>query len=234
MKILGIESSTAAGSAAVVEGEVLRGEVWFSGVATHSQMLLASVARVLEIAGTDLESLSGVAVGLGPGSFTGVRIALSTAKGLAFGLGIPLVGVPTLESLAAGVVHSCGLVCPMVDARAQRIYTALFRFLEGSMKQVQEGALRELLPWVLGLKEPVLFVGDGALEYRELIREALGDLARFAPVECSLPRAASVARLGERRITRGECDDLDLLVPRYAMEAKAVRDMTCGAASGAQ
>lgn len=225
MRILGIDSSTAAGSAAVVEGEVLLGEVWFSGAGTHSQVLMVSVARVLEITGTKLESLSGVAVGLGPGSFTGVRVALSTAKGLAFGLGIPLVGVPTLETLAAGAAHSCGLVCPMVDARAQRIYTALFRFLDGSMQQIEEEALRDLMPWLQSLQEPVLFVGDGALEYRGLIEEALGHLARFGPLECALPRAATVARLGAGKIKRGACDDLDLLVPRYAMEAKAVRDM---------
>lgn len=232
MRILGIESSTAAGSAAVVEGELLRGEVWFAGAGTHSQMLLGSVAKVLELAGTQPRNLNGVAVGLGPGSFTGVRVALSTAKGLAFGLGIPLVGVPTLEGLAAGVAHCCGLVCPMVDARARRVYTALFRFLEDSMQQTEEEALRDLLPWLLGFKEPVLFVGDGALEYRELIRESLGRLARFAPVECSLPRAATVARLGGRRIKRGECDDLDLLSPRYAMEAKAVRDVGVGSRCG--
>lgn len=233
MRILGIESSTVAGSAAVVEGGLLLGEVWFSGAATHSQMLMVSVARVLEITGTNPERLSGVAVGLGPGSFTGVRVALSTAKGLAFGLGVPLAGVPTLETLAAGAPQSCGLVCPMVDARAQRIYTALFRFLDGSLQQVKEEALRELMPWLLSLQEPVLFVGDGALEYRKLIEEALGHLARFGPVECALPRAATVARLGEDKIEKGECDDLDLLAPRYAMEAKAVRDMASGRISPA-
>jgi len=233
VRILGIESSTAAGSAAVVEGEVLVGEVWFAGAGTHSQMLMVGVARVLEITGTNPQSLSGVAVGLGPGSFTGVRVALSTAKGLALGLGIPLVGVPTLEILAAGAAQICGLVCPMVDARAQRIYTALFRFLDGSMQEVKEEALRDLMPWLLSLGEPVLFVGDGALEYRALIKEALGDLARFGPVECTLPRAATVARLGAGRIKRGEYDDLDLLAPRYAMEAKAVRDMASSTISHA-
>ncbi len=231
MRILGIESSTAAGSAAVVDGEVLVGEVWFAGAGTHSQMLMVGVARVLEITGTNPQSLSGVAVGLGPGSFTGVRVGLSTAKGLALGLGIPLVGVPTLETLAAGAAQTCGLVCPMVDARAQRIYTALFRFLDGSMQEVKEEALRDLPSWLLSLREPVLFVGDGALEYRALIKEALGDLARFGPVECTLPRAATVARLGAGRIKRGEYDDLDLLAPRYAMEAKAVRDMASRAIS---
>lgn len=225
MKILGIESSTAAGSAAVLEGEVLRGEVWFSGAGAHSQRLLESVARVLEISGMDPGSLDAVAAGLGPGSFTGVRVALSTAKGLAFGLGIPIVGIPTLEALAAGAAHCCGLVCPMVDARAQRVYTTLFRFSEGSMQQVEQEALRDLLPWLLGLQEPVLFVGDGALAYRELIAETLGHWARFAPLESCLPRAATVARLGACRIRNGLREDLDLLAPRYAMEAKAVRDL---------
>ncbi len=231
MRVLGLESSTAAGSAAVVEGERLLGEVWFAGVGEHSQKLLASVARVLEITGTHPGDLDGVSVGLGPGSFTGVRVGLSTAKGLALGLGLPLVGVSTLEALAAGASQCCGLVCPMVDARAQRVYTALFRASHGWMEQVEEGELRDLAPWLLGLEGPVLFLGDGALSYKELIRQVMGEAAHFSPAESCLPRAATVARLGAGRLGRGEHDNLDLLGPIYTQEAKAVRDMVSKAAS---
>ncbi len=231
MRVLGIESSTVAASAALVEDGALLGEVWLATLANHSQRLLGAVARLMELSGTSAENLDGVAVGLGPGSFTGVRVALSTAKGLAFGLGIPLVGIPTLEALVAGVSHWYHLVCPMVDARGERIFTGLFRIGQGSIQKLREEGLRELVPWVLGLNEPVLFVGDGAIAYRQLIQNSLGDLAKFVPVEYSLPRASSVARLGEDRLRRGDKDDIDLLAPRYAQEAKAVRDMACSGQS---
>ena len=320
MRVLGIETSTATGSVAVVDGDELLGEVCFCGAGRHSEQLLGNVALVLRMTGMQTGSLQGVAVGLGPGSFTGVRVALSTAKGLALGLGIPLAGVPSLKALAEGVSCWGGLVCPMVDARARRVYTALFQLGDDSMQQMDQEALRDLLPWIqelrqlltgggglslplkssaldiaedlasggpcpsplppsqetsgagvspssksrgikapppclsqagrlpvrctqtggrqasrfekphhraitYELREAVLFVGDGAVAYGKLIEEVMGHLARFVPAESNYPRAATVARLGCRRLGRGDSDDLDSLLPRYLQEAKAVRDM---------
>lgn len=225
MRVLGIEASTAAGSVALVEGQDLAGEVWFAGAKGHSERLMGSLAVLFRTLDFRPALLDGVAVGLGPGSFTGVRVALSTAKGLAFGLGVPLVGVPTLDALAGSVPFWSGLICPMVDARAERVYGALFRFVDGHMEQLEGEGIRDLVPWISGLWGPVLFLGDGALRYRQRIQEVLGDVARFVPWESTYPRASVVARLGARRLDRGESDDLDLLVPRYIQDTQAEREL---------
>jgi tRNA threonylcarbamoyladenosine biosynthesis protein TsaB len=216
MKVLGMESSTSASSIALVEGKDLLGELWFRASQAHSERLLPGIDGLLRGMGCRLEDLGGIAVGLGPGSFTGLRIALSTAKGLAVGLGVPLVGVSTLEALAHNVPLWRGVVCPLVDARRGMTYGAIFRSTPGigTTRQGEDG-LRDLAVWLADFSEATVFLGDGAEANRSGIAAVLGDRAHFASPELMHPRASVVARLGGRRLMKGGSDDLDSLVPRY-------------------
>ncbi len=225
MRVLALESSTAAGSIALVDGEELRAEIWFSNSRTHSERILRWVDQVLRQGLAKGEDLEGIAVGLGPGSFTGLRIALSCAKGLAFALGIPLVGIPTLEALAHNLPYFQGAVCAMLDARRAMVYGGLFRAGGEGHGQKSEGpcGLWDLRSWVQSFSGLTVFVGDGAIAYREEIRAIMGDLALFAPPELMHPRASVVARLGGSRLASGERDDLDSLAPLYLRSSEAER-----------
>jgi tRNA threonylcarbamoyladenosine biosynthesis protein TsaB len=222
-----MEASTPAGSVGVVDGEELLGECAFCTVRDHSEQLLAGVDRVLRGAGLGLQDLDGIAVGLGPGSFTGLRVALSTAKGLAMALGIPLRGVPTLEALAHNVPFWSGVVCPMVDARRGRVYGGLFRGGPGhGLGRVGEDGIRHVASWVGSMEGPVLFLGSGAAAHRQTIDAVLGGQARFAPPELMHPRGAVVARLGRDGLLEGRAEDLDSLVPFYLKPLEA--EEPCG------
>jgi len=225
MRVLGLECSTSAGSVALVEGNELKAEVWFSSPRTHSERILRGVDQVLRESLVRRQDLDGIAVGLGPGSFTGLRIALSCAKGLAFALGIPLVGVPTLEALAHNLPYSPGAVCAMLDARRETVYGGLFKRKRDGSGLESEGpcGLKDVASWVRSFSNPTVFLGDGAVAYEEKIRAILGGLALFGPPELMHPMAAVVARLGRERLVSGERAELDSLVPMYLRSSEAER-----------
>jgi tRNA threonylcarbamoyladenosine biosynthesis protein TsaB len=184
------------------------------------------IDRVLRDSHTMPENLTGIAVSIGPGSFTGLRIGLSTAKGLAFALRLPMVGVSTLEVMAASLAsgHLAGSgeaypICPVLDAKRQEVYAALFRAdSEGELKKIAgEEAITPagMLEKLSGLHEPILFLGTGALLYENLIREKRGELARFDSRLDPYPSPSIVARLGMKRLVKGRGDDPSTLVPLY-------------------
>lgn len=225
MIVLGIETSTVAGSVAVVRDETLVGEIYLATDRSHSEQILESIKVLLEALRLGVSHLEGIAVGLGPGSFTGLRVGLATAKGLAIALDIPIVGVGSLDSLAQGAHFWNGIICAMSDAKGEKVCGALYEVAGGVVEKKENECVRELGPWILSLPRPVFFVGEASVRYRGRIRGLLGDFARFAPAECSYPRASLVARMGMERLKRGLADDLEALVPVYAHEPQAKRDL---------
>jgi len=225
MTVLGIETSTEARSVALVEDGRLKGEFFFLGEGRHSEHLMEELDLLLRFLGLPASGIDGVAVAIGPGSFTGLRVGLSIAKGLAFTAGIPIVGIGTLDALTACAHFWTGMICPIVDARNQRVYGALYRVVSGQREQLEREGLRDLKSWIRNFWGPVLFIGDASVKYREVIESSLGDVARFAPVELSHPRASVVARLGWERLRRGESDDLERLVPLYLQESQAEKEL---------
>lgn len=223
MRVLGLEAATAAGSVALIDEEGLRGEFWVLNPKTHSERILMGIDYLLKGCSLKLQDLQGVAVGLGPGSFTGLRIALSTAKGLAFALGTPMVGVSTLQAMASAVPYWPENICPLIDARRGYAYGAVYR-QEGPdrLELVIEQDVRELASWLRSLPAPTLFLGSGAVAYREMIRAALGGSAHFAPQEVVHPRASIVARLGLQRLLKGQADEPDAMEPLYMGRSQAV------------
>lgn len=192
MNILALESAALSAGAAVLCDGILRSEQFVHNGLTHSQTLLPLVDAALTAAGVKMQEIDAVAVSAGPGSFTGVRIGMGTAKGLALGADIPMIPVPTLLALAHNAQAYEGVIVPLMDARRGEVYTATYLAGNGKIEEItpmQALPLSELLPQL----DTALFVGDGAAVYREKIREEMGERARFAPLHLMQHRAASVA-----------------------------------------
>ena len=130
MKILGIDSSGIVASAALIDEERLIAEYTVNNKKTHSETLLPMIASLLEASGTDINDVDAIAIAAGPGSFTGLRIGAATAKGLAMAIDKPVIPVPTCEGLAYNLYGNSGLVCPVMDARRNQVYTGIYSFIK--------------------------------------------------------------------------------------------------------
>jgi tRNA threonylcarbamoyladenosine biosynthesis protein TsaB len=224
MKVLSIETSTMLGGVAVLDSDVgLLAETKVSVKTGHSERLMSEVDQALRACGLGLGDLDAVAVAVGPGSFTGLRIGLSTAKGLAFRTGLNIVAVPTLEAFAMNFPFSAHPVCPMLDARKGEVYAGVFvSGSEGARRLVPETSVRaDELAMRLKGHEKVVFAGEGALIYREAITRAFQGEALFAPPHLNVPSPASVASLGLKKALDGEFSEPAALSPFYIRKSEA-------------
>lgn len=220
MKILGIETSTHAGSVALIDGDRILGEFFLNLGLTRSEKLIPMIDWVLGAIGVEKKEIEGVAVSIGPGSFTGLRVGLSTAKGLAFSLGIPLVGVSSLETLAMNIFTNFS-ICSIIDARKKEVFAAFFKFSGGGVIRTSDDIL--ISPQGLSgmIHERTVFIGDGTVLYGDLLINVLGELALFCSLNLNFPRASNSALIGERRLREGWRDDVSTLAPRYLRKTEA-------------
>jgi tRNA threonylcarbamoyladenosine biosynthesis protein TsaB len=213
MKVLGIDTSTSCGSIGLIDdGEVISDYLLNISV-THSERLLGAIEFVLREARCPIGEIDGWAVSLGPGSFTGLRIGVSTVKGLAFATGKPVAGVSTLDVLASQIAPTSYLICPILDARKQEVYTAFYRYGDGSSLMRQSGyqAIRpENL--VKKIKEHTIFPGDGVKTYKEFL---------IPPTPLGVSHGSMVAKLGFELLQKGERLDLSTFVPIYVRPSEA-------------
>lgn len=199
MILLALDTATPSCSVALVENNQVMGELFRGDGETHSRHLMTMVDAVLKKCRVALTHVDALAVTRGPGSFTGIRIGMATAKGLSAAMGIPLVGVSSLDALAMQVSRSAGLRCCLIDARKQEVYCGFYRSDgQGAIRQVREPFAADPEQVAAGVSEPCVFIGDGALLYRDRLEKRLGSLARFAPEMNHRIRAATVARIGFR------------------------------------
>ncbi len=214
MRVLAVETSTLAGGVALLDGERLRGEYVLDVAATHSERLLPAIERLLADAGYAPRDLTGLAVAVGPGSFTGLRIGLSTVKGLALALGVPVAAVPTLDAMAAALPFAALPVCPVLDARKGEVYACRYRWDGTAMRR--EWDYLALSPAALAarLDEPVILLGDGA-------PAIASPHARLAPPHRRLPSPAAVGVLGQARLAAGDTVPAAELVPIYLRPSEA-------------
>lgn len=221
MQVIALETATMVGSIAIVDDERVISELTLNIKATHSKKLMTAMSHILEDAALSLDDMDGIAVSIGPGSFTGLRIGLSAAKGLSYASGKPLIGIPTLDALASNLAFSRYLVCPILDARRGEVYTALYR-AEGQSPEKVMGEMA-VTPTSLTemIKEKTIFLGDGVAPYGEFLKERLGDLYLEPPMPLRLPRASNVAILALERLKSGDMDDPFALVPRYVRKSEA-------------
>jgi len=224
MKILALETATIAGSVAVVDdNKGLIGEVRVDVKVAHSERLMPSVEWLLNASGFSINDIDVFAVSIGPGSFTGLRIGLSTAKGLAFSTGKPLVPVKTLDAFARTLVYCSYPICPMLDARKNEVYAGLYRWENDLCKKIMpETAIspEDLLNKLKG-NGPVLFTGDGTLKYREVIEATLKKDAVFAPSYRMSPSASSVAEIAFETLKQDDLPDPVSIIPFYIRKSEA-------------
>lgn len=214
MLILALDTATPAGSAALVDEERVLVSRYFDVGLQHGKLLFAEIDQALRMAGLAFGAVEAVAISIGPGSFTGLRLGLSAAKGFCLAGDLPLVAVSTLEALAARLPYARHPVCPMLDARRGEVYTALYDTAQGLPRLLV--APRAVDPRLL-IEEraaaPTIFTGDGATAYRELL--AACPQAVQAPFCCSRPEAATIGWLALARLKAGERADLAAVEPQY-------------------
>jgi tRNA threonylcarbamoyladenosine biosynthesis protein TsaB len=215
MRILAVDTATRSCSAAVVDGSDLLAEVISGNGQTHSRHLMAMIDSVLELAGLNLSKMDGLAFTCGPGSFTGLRIGISTILGLAAATRKPIAGISGLDALAMQAAAPDMTICPLIDGRRSEVYCGRYRWVnEELVKEAAEQVLSLELA-ISGLSTPALFVGNGAQIYQALIRDRLGGLARFAPNCQNTPRASTIAWISMKRFEIGDVDDILRFEPMY-------------------
>lgn len=219
--MLALETATLTGSIAIVEDSVLIGEVRISVRIDHSERLMNSIKWLLSSSGISPHEIDAFAVSIGPGSFTGLRIGLSTAKGLAYATGKPLVPVLTLDAFARSFSRCSLPVCPMLDARKNEIYTALYIWEAGLCRKVISETAVNPADFLREISQPTLFTGDGAMLYRDLIRSTLKQNAIFASSSRMSPSAATVAEIALEELPEGGVADPAALRPLYIRKSEA-------------
>ena len=220
MKLLAVESATLSGGVALLDGDRLLGEITLNIAITHSERLMSAVDRLLADCGLAPADLGGLAVSVGPGSFTGLRVGLATVKALAMALDLPVAPVPTLDALASRLPFADAPVCPILDARKGEVYLSLYRWRGDSM--AREWDYLALAPEAAAarLEPPVILLGDGVEACRPWL-DRLGAGARVAPAAQRLPSAAAVAGLGLAVLAGGGGVSAEALAPLYLRPSEA-------------
>lgn len=203
------------------DSDGLLAEVRLNVKSTHSEKLMTAVESALRQAGIGIDDIDVFCAATGPGSFTGLRIGLSTVKGFSFATGKPVVSVPTLEALAWNFPYSPHPVCTMFDARKSEVYAALFKWdHHGFEKTVSEVSV-DPVDIVKTFEGPIIYAGEGALLYRETIIAIAGKNALFAPPQHMSPSPANVAYLGLKKAVNGDFSAPLNLVPLYIRRSEA-------------
>lgn len=226
MRILGIESSSLVASVAVVTDDILTAEYTVNLKKTHSQTLLPMIDEVMRMLEIDLETMDVIAVSAGPGSFTGLRIGSATGKGLGLALKKPLIHVPTIDAMAYGLFGTDALICPIMDARRNQVYTGLYHFHNTFeiVKEQYAADVAELSDALNTLGEPVIFLGDGVPVYKDILAEKLKTPYQFAPAHVNRQRGAAVAALGAIYFSEGKIETAAEHKPDYLRKSQAERE----------
>ncbi len=221
MRILAVDTSTTSCSVAVVAQSSLIAEATIVREQTHSKHLMEMVDRVINFSGMTVAELDGFAVTRGPGTFTGLRIGISTVKGMAAASGKPVVGISSLEALAEQSALAPYLICPLIDARKDEVYFARYRFKNGVLQKVVGEGVLPPAEAVSDINEPSLFIGNGAQLYRDIIVQMVGEQACFARPWQHTIRATTVAQLSIGKFESKETDDVAVFVPHYIRKSDA-------------
>lgn len=230
MRILGMDTSTLMTTVAITDDQRLLGEYSLSVDMSHSEMLVPMIKSALDGLKIDIDDIDLFTISIGPGSFTGLRIALATAKGFAIANNKPIIGVPTLEALAYNIFSECHIV-PMIDARRDRVFSGIYKWEENSLNVVKQDDALDIVEYCnyLNKNYDKLYVnGNGSIAYRDIIDEILGDKAIFAPFNLNYIRASSICEIAYERFKDGLIDDVDNLKPVYLRESQAERQFHKG------
>ena len=217
MRILGIESSSLVAGVAILDDDIITAEFTINYKLTHSQTLLPMLSNIKEILNIDMNSIDAIAVSGGPGSFTGLRIGVATAKG---------ISLPTLDALAYNFYDTSALIVPIMDARRAQVYTGTYRN-KNKFEIVKSGraiSIEDLINELNELGESVIFLGDAVPVHKEIIEKELKVKFSFAPANMNRQRAASVALLGKEYFLEGKSIDSKDFEIEYLRKSQAERE----------
>lgn len=227
MKILALDSSGLVASVAVAEDDNLLAEYTVNYKKTHSQTLVPMLDEIAKMIELDLDSIDAIAVAAGPGSFTGLRIGSATAKGLGLALKKPLIAIPTVEGLAYNLYGTKALICPLMDARRNQVYTGIYEFCGSDFQRREDQMavpIEEIIQKLNDIGRETIFLGDGVAVYRKVIEQLCEVPYSFAPAHVNKQRAGALAALGEQYFREGKIEDPAEHKPDYLRLSQAERE----------
>ena len=222
MKLLAIETSTMIGSVALTDDNELLAEYQIGIRATYSDILFPAIDHILKSANVAIQEVDAFALAQGPGSFTALRIGISVIKGLALANNKPVIAIPSLDALAHNMCFSDILICPLIDARRDEVYTAFYKREDGhTLKKLTPD--RAIVPEILldEIREEVVFLGDGTDLYKDLIVRKLKEKVLFSPLHLKYPRASAIAQLAFKKLNLNEVSDIEVMTPLYVRPPEA-------------
>lgn len=234
MKIIAMDTSGLVASVAIIEDQTLIGEYNVQYKKTHSQTLLPMLDELKKMVELDLESVDAIALAAGPGSFTGLRIGSATAKGLCFAMDVPVIEIPTLVGLACNLYGTDKLVCPLMDARRDQVYTGIYEFVRKQGQSAGYGlscllaqcavSIEEIASKCNELGREIIFLGDGAAVFETRLSELMKVPYSFAPAHMNRQRAAAFGFLALEYYREGKTVGADEHVPVYLRLSQAERE----------
>lgn len=226
MKVLSIDTATECASCALLDGNKLLGEINFNYKKQHSVILMDMIDILLKNTNCDITELEGFVVSKGPGSFTGLRIGMSIVKGLSQGTDKPLVGISTLDALAYNMCYTKGIICPILDALRNNVYTALYTYENSELKKLTDYmviSIDELIMKINEYNKPICFIGDAIPLFKDKLVSEIRDIC-FAPTHLNIAKASALGDLGINMLSSGAYDNIYDLAPIYLRKSQAERE----------
>ena len=221
MKLLALDTSSITATVALLDDDKLIGEYTLNHKKNHSQKLMPMIEELLNSCSTKPKEIDVFAVSLGPGSFTGLRIGIATMAAMAQALDKEVVGVSTLEALAYNLFNIKGLICPIIDAQRDLVYTALYRWIDGNMVEIMKQQVINidgLIDILEGKSEKIFFIGDALEKFDRDLKAGLAQQFAVPPSKFLIPSAFSVAEVAKIKIKENITMDI---VPIYMRKSEA-------------
>lgn len=226
MIVLSIDSSSKVATVAILKDDVLLGEYILNDKREHSLILVPLIENLLKECNLTIDDIDGYVVSKGPGSFTGLRIGMATVKGMSFGNNKPYISISSLDALAYNLVSFNGIICPIMDALRENVYTALYKNNNNNLEKIMDYTAMDIDKLVDLLKtknEDVIFVGDGVYKHKQYICNNFPK-SHFAPTHLNIIRASSLGELGLKLLKDGFSDDSNSS-PIYLKKPQAEREL---------
>lgn len=226
MLVLSVDSSYSTATCALIKDDKILAEINLNDKKQHSVILMRLIDSILKEYEIDINDIDAFIISRGPGSFTGLRIGMATLKGLAFASKKPLISVSTLDALAYNSISFQGIICPIMDALRDNIYTCLYKNENNNLTPLIKEQCLNINELVTILKEqtlPIILVGDGVAKHKEFLQENIPN-SFFAPNHSNFPKASSVGELGIKKINDGVIENIDSINPIYLRKSQAERE----------
>jgi len=226
MKILSLDSATESATCSILDENKLLGEIIFNYKKQHSIVLMPIIDELLKNTNTSLEDIDGFVISKGPGSFTGLRIGMAVVKGLAQGTNKPFVSISTLDALAYNLAFTNGIICPIIDALRDNVYTALYEFNGSKLNRLTDYmaiSVNDLILLLKDEKKSITFVGDAVTKFKDKLNSEI-KYVKFSPTHLNIAKASSLAELGLIELKKGFADDLYSSAPVYIRKSQAERE----------